>query len=233
MDMNRCATAFAAAIITFVAGCASVTGPVSYPVEWASIKSSPTDNGCPKLADTYSNHGAAAFPEGIGEPPDLSDIFTRMGQGQGPMSPGATKRSWPTLSDAVSVSFEQTPETLNLTFANASGDPTVLNFRRYHFRWSEERYDDQFTCYLSSGEPRLRFFVEPERHSLVIPYLYVEGGGTLVFLLKAADGSLIVQWRAESIGIGTFYFVGTNFHFNSIFNSIWYRYPLLDAAKSN
>lgn len=97
---------------------------------------------------------------------------------------------------------------------------TPLSFRRYHFNWTEKRYDDLFTCYATDPGPRLRFFAEPEGHSRGVPYLFIEGGGTLVFLLKATDGSLVVQWRSESLAI-TSVVLGSHMRFKSV----WWRYP--------
>ncbi len=93
--------------------------------------------------------------------------------------------------DAVSVPIVQTPEILEVTFFGENGERTSLDFRRYHFKWSEERFDDLFTCYNRAEQaPRLRFLAEPE--STDIAPFHFEGGGTLVFLLKAEDDSLIV-----------------------------------------
>jgi len=123
------------------------------------------------------------------------------------------------------VRIAQTPETLKLTFLGENQEQASLEFRRYHFNWKEKRFDDLFTCYASGKEPRLRFLAEPETRSTILPGLILGGGGVLVFLLKAADGSLIVQWRSESVGISVLVY-GTHISFDSV----WWRYqPLGDA----
>lgn len=205
-----------------LAGCASTTGPTSFPADWGSIRSAPTSDGCPALAGLYGNQSAATYPVAPTPPWSLGDIFTRMGQGQGPASPGASNRTWPAIpGDAVSVSIEQQPEALKVTFANEQGDRTSLDFRRHRFDWAEERYDDLFNCYLAADEPRLGFMAQPESRGSA-SMIGVEGGGTLVMLLKAVDGSLIVQWRSESIvlWIGV---VGSEIKVDSV----WFRFPPL------
>ena len=123
--------------------------------------------------------------------------FKRLGSGTGIMSPYANRRVWPVPPDAVSASISQAPEILKVTFFGENGEQTSLNFRRYRSDRSGKRNDDLFACYNSDQEPRLRFMAEPEL------------GGSLVFLLRAEDDSLIVQWRNDLSQI-----------------SIWWRYPL-------
>lgn len=217
---------FSLIVVFVLAGCASATGRNSYAASsWAPIESKTTDDGCPNLTGTYGNHGTNSYPVEIGEPPKLNDIFTRMGRGTGLMSPQLTKHAWPVPADAASVSIAQTPEVLTVTFIGVTGEKTSLPFRRYHFSLFEERYDDLFTCYDTDKEPRLRFFAEPENHSGIIPNLYSEGSGTLIFLLKASDGSLIVQWRKE-----TFSALITIVGSGMTYETVWWLYPALSGA---
>ena len=212
------------AMVMGFAGCASTTGPIKYPPSWAPIETKQTSEGCPALEGTYSNRGTAVIPVELGEPAKLTEVFTRMGRGTGLMSPQATGHTWVVPGDAITTSFALTPETLVVTFVDESGEMTSLNFRRYHFKMSEKRFDDQFTCVSDSDEPRLRFLAEPESHSAVMAPLYAEGGGTLVMLLKAADGSLIVQWRGESLVVSGL-LIGSHMKFKSV----WWQYPLVKA----
>ena len=207
-------------IVLTLFGCASFTGPTGYPREWASVDNCVTADGCPNLEGTYNNRGTQAFPAELGEPPRLSDIFTSLGRGTGLFSPRENKQEWPDLPDAVSVRILQIPELLTLYFIERNGEQTSLQFRRYHFRWSEKRFDDLFTCYISDKEPRLRFLAEPVSTISGLPGLYVEGRGSVVFFLKATDGSLIVQWRNESVGISRI-LLGSHVSFDSL----WWRYP--------
>jgi hypothetical protein len=207
-------------------GCASTTGPQAYPADWPPLDSATTAAGCPEVTGTYGNRATSTFPPELGEPPGLNEIFARMGRGTGMSSPGATGRSWPEAATANSVSLSLTSESLRVVFDPDSASATVLDFRRYHPSLAEKRFDDLFTCYAAADGARLRFMAEPESHSSVIPHLYWEAGGTLVHLLKASDGSLVVQWRNESLVILSFLPGG-----HMRFNSVWWKYPPERAAR--
>jgi len=188
--------------ILALGACASVTS-TPYPASWAPFVPGSTADGCPGLEGTYSNSGTEAFPPIAGDPPPITSVFARLGGGTGRMSPSATGRVWSVPPDAISMSIDQTPETLRVTFSGENGAQSSLDFRRYQFDWSEKRYDDIFACNASETDSRLRFMAEP-------------GGGGLVFLLRATDGSLIVEWRGRFRGL----LVGAP-------TSSWWRYPLL------
>lgn len=207
--LRACAAALVASALV---GCASATGPVAYPASWPPIDPSKTPDGCPPLSGTYANEPSGGFPEGTR--PSLTEVFARMASGRLPPK-GAP---WAVPPQASSVTFRLDPERLSVAFADTDAAEAPLAFRRYHFNWSEKRYDDLYTCYPDDG-PRLRFMAEPESHSLASP-IYVEGGGTIVYLLKASDGGLIVQWRSESIAISAIV-LGTHMKFQSV----WWRYP--------
>jgi len=200
-------------------GCASMTGPVSYPQSWPPPTADLTANGCPNLAGVYANRAEAHAPKELGGGPRLTDVFARMARATGltAVPPG---KAWHVPEDAESVAIVQAPEALRVVFLDRGRELSALEFRRYRFSWSERRYDDLYTCYTPENGPRLRYFAEPESHSIYIPNLYLGGGGTLVFMLRAADGSLVVQWRNESVGISAIV-VGTHFSFDSV----WWRYP--------
>jgi hypothetical protein len=185
-------------------GCAFSTGPVHYPNTWASIELASTIDGCPNLDGAYNNIGVESFPVESGAPPKMSEIFARMGKGTGLMSPKETGNVWPEIADATYVLIHQTPEAISFSFIGDKAEKSTLNFRRYHFNWFEKRYDDMFTCYSNESGARLRFF---------------DAGGTLVFLLKASDGSLVVQWRNDSLVVPSV-LIGSHMRFNSI----WWRY---------
>ena len=207
-------------------GCASTSGRPPYPTEWASIKSAPSYDGCPSLQGTYSNQVSAALPLEAGTPPSLAEIFTKLALGRGPNGPAAWNQSWPAIPrDTSMVSIDQTPETITVTFVDASGNRTPLNFRRYRFNLTEKRVDDLFMCRTLYGEPSLRFFAEPESH-LSSSGIRMEGGGTFVVMLKSVDGSLVVNWRSDSASM-TLFIPGTSYRVNNL----WYRYPLLTYDK--
>lgn len=225
-DRKRLASLICVGAALALAACAAVTGPARYPATWAPLDPRSSVAGCPDLAGTYSNRGSGTSPPELGEPPQLSEVFARMGRGHGLLGPKAHGEAWPEATNAASVSISQTPEALGITFIGEHQEQTSLSFRRYHFNLSETRYDDLFTCYPSDTESRLRFFAEPESHSAVMPGLYAEGGGTLVFLLKAADGSLVVQWRSESVAM-SLALIGSHVSFKSV----WWRYASLGDAR--
>jgi hypothetical protein len=155
----------------------------------------------------------------------LSDVFARMTRG---ITIGGTPGPWQTLPhDPMSVSIAQTPESLRLTFVDAAGGSASLAFRRYHFSWSETRFGDIFNCYLTAGEPRMGFLANPEGHHSATP-IGLEGGGTVVLLLKATDGSLVVQWRRDSalLWMGV---VGSGVKVEGT----WHRYPSLVDTDSS
>ncbi|MCM2288018.1 MAG: hypothetical protein NDI67_03230 [Sulfuritalea sp.] len=205
-------------------GCATSSGNPPYPTEWASIKSAPTPDGCPDLQGIYNNRGAASFPPAAGEPPSLADVFKAMARSKTATGPATWNRSWPTIPDESAwVSIQQTSDSMTITFIDSAGRRTPLSFRRYHFRLSEDRVDDLFSCRTLYDEPTLRFFNEPVSHTRV-SILGVGGGGTFINLLKSIDGSLVLNWRSDDITISRF-ILGSDYYADNL----WYRYPRLAA----
>lgn len=150
-----------------------------------------------------------------------------MGRSKTATGPAAWNQSWPTIPrDAALVSIEQAPEALTITFIDPTGRRTPLNFRRYRFRLSEDRVDDLFSCRTLYDEPTLRFFNEPT--SLVsMSIVAAGGGGTSVALLKSVDGSLVVNWRSDSLTLNLF-IIGSGYRVDNL----WYRYSRLAPGKS-
>jgi len=207
-------------------GCATSSGNPPYPTAWASIKSEPVQEGCPDLQGTYTNQGTGTFPPEAGAPPSLAEVFMAMARSKSATGPEAWKRSWPSIPrDAVSVSIEQAPETMIITFINSAGSHTPLSFRRYHFTLSEDRVDDLFSCRTLYAEPTLRFFNEPLSHTST-SILMAGGGGTSVALLKSVDGSLVVNWRSDSMAL-TQFVLGSGYRVDNL----WYRYAPFTGEK--
>lgn len=203
-------------------GCATSSGNPPYPEQWPSIKSAPIPEGCPDLQGTYRNQGSVSFPAEAGEPPSLAEIFTAMARSQTITGPAAWKRSWPAIPiGAVAVSIRQAPESMTVTFIDSAGRGTPLSFRRYRFDLSEDRVDDLFSCRTLYGEPTLRFFNEPRSHSSV-SILLVGGGGTMINLLKAVDGALVVNWRSDDVTVSRI-LLGSGYRVDNL----WYRYAPL------
>jgi hypothetical protein len=149
-----------------------------------------------------------------------------MARSKSATGPEAWKRSWPSIpSDVVLVSIEQSPETMIITFINSAGLHTSLSFRRYRFTLSEDRVDDLFICRTLYAEPTLRFFNEPLSHAST-PILGVGGGGTTVALLKSVDGSLVVNWRSDSMALTPFV-LGSGYRVDNL----WYRYAPFTGEK--
>jgi hypothetical protein len=209
-----------AVVAAILSGCGSATGQQIYPVSlWGPLDSRRTPDGCPDLAGTYSNRGNAGSPGQSGEPPRLTDVFARMALAGDPLRPGEAAPGWDVPRDAEFVTIAQDAERLTVSFIEAGGTRHVLHFRRQHFDLSEWRFDDLFTCYIGGDAARLRFFPELGRAAGSSP-VYAGGGATLVFLLRGADRSLVVQLRTESIGLSL---PGVGSHVG--FASAWHRYP--------
>ncbi len=77
-----------------------------------------------------------------------------------------------------------------------------------------------------NGEPRLRFFDEISGYGSA-DASGSESGGSLILLLKAADGSLIVQKQSQTIRMvnAAVALIPTGH-----VSSVWYRYPPLTAG---
>jgi hypothetical protein len=126
-------------------------------------------------------------------------------------------------SQPASVSITQGPEAITFATLNANGRVTTTTFRRYLFSWSEERFDDIFNCYSAANGARLGFF---SRHVSGEGYIIASKSvDALIFLLKATDGSLVIQQRTDTLVMSQA-LIGTSFHANSV----WWRYPPLNAA---
>ena len=211
---------YASAMLSAVAGCGTMTGSNPYPASsWAQLDPSRNADGCPNLSGTYSNAGDASFPVEQGQPPSLTDIFARLGQAGDPLLPREGAQDWTIPRDADVVTISQTPERLTVSFIDQQDIVQTLRFRRYHFDLSETRYDDLFTCYAGDDAARLRFFPEIGR-TVGASDISASAGATLVFLLRGADSSLVVQLRSEAVvlslvGVGSY----------AGLSSIWHRYP--------
>lgn len=204
-----------------LSGCAASTGPQKYPSDWASIKTMPGQRDCPNLTGTYSNGAVAEFPKDESAPPSLSQLFSAIGNASSHKVHG----SWGPIGESEAVSFAQTAESLTATFARSAAAGVELRFARLGFYTPEESAGDRFTCFSSGGEPRL-FFMSTLDDQLPIPPNTV---GTQLILLRAIDGSLIVQLRSNSYEVIDLGLVGGPVVHHS---SVWYRYPPSAAGAS-
>lgn len=205
-------------------GCATSSGP--YPTGWARIESSATQDGCPNLGGTYSNQGPASTLPEVGTQPLLTDIFRSMAHSRSMYGPAAWKQTWPAIPHDVStISIEQAPDTMTVTFIDTRGGRTSLNFRRYRFNWSEKRVDDLFECMTVLDRPELRFFAEVESIRSV-PIVGIGGSAINVRLLKSVEGSLIVRWSNNAVALTPFV-LGSGIRVDDI----WFRYPLVEPEE--
>ena len=199
-------------------GCASMTGQVSYPASWPDLDRTQVANGCPNISGTFQNRPSEAWPVPTSDSPTLTNLFFGLAHGRKIDAPSTTVSTWHFSADEITSTLRLEPERLDVIFTAKDGIASSVSFRRYHFDIGEKIFDDLFTCYPGTSSARLRFFAEPESHSSS-GMLYAEAGGTLVFLLKAIDGSLIIQLRSESLKISTL-ILGSRM----AFNSIWLRF---------
>jgi hypothetical protein len=213
----------AAALALMVSGCAAATGPQKYPSDWASIQTTPIQHDCPSVGGTYSDRAAASFPGEASAAPTLSELFTAMGSASTSTLHGA----WNSIGESASVVLHQTPESLTVAFVNAAGVETRLNFERQTtvLVFSMNALIDKFQCLRAGGQPRLRFFDETSGYSS--GGAFGESGGSGIRLLKATDGSLIVQAQSQNFQmINAVVAPVPDFHVSSV----WYRYSALAAG---
>lgn len=205
------------AAVAMLAACGTVTGPTAYPASWPAPSATLVGDRCPDLSGVYANVASAAHPPVEGGPPRLTAVFGRMERSHAITSSG---QAWNVPEDAQSVELAQDEESLVVTFRHAGTDPRSLRFRRLHLNLSERRMDDLFTCYRDGSGARLRFMQDVDPRVAMLRGVYIGANVGLVFLLKASDGSLVVQYRTENIGVSSV-LVGSH----ASFDSTWWRYP--------
>jgi hypothetical protein len=201
---------------------AASTDPQNYPAAWSSIKTIPLQHGCPNLAGTFSNRADAAFPEDAGAAPTLSDLFTAVGN----MSTHELRGSWGPIGNSAAVSISQAAGELAVVFVRDGGAQTRLALQRWTIgkAYSPQR-GDFFVCMSSAGAPRLVLISTVDDHNPIPPNTV----GTQLMLLRAADGSLIVQLRSNSYEVIDLGGIGGPMVHHS---SVWYRYPPATGAVS-
>lgn len=217
---------FVCLLAAVLQGCAGVTGPVGYPAEWPKPLNRVVDNGCPDLDGLYENRPVGGAPADLESIPTLTEVFTRLGSGSGLTSPRYSGHVWDVPPDAEHVLFRFEGDGLVVRFVATDGSGREIRFRRYHFDIHEKRYDELFHCHAIESGARLRFLASPESGGIAVPGVFLGARGVVVMLIRASDGSLVVQWRTESFGLSTLV-IGTHF----AFSSRWYRYPFSTPSK--
>jgi hypothetical protein len=203
--------------LPLLAACGSVTGPTAYPEAWPPPTPGVIAERCPDLNGVYANVASAAHPALEGGPPTLTAVFGRMERSQAITASGIP---WNVPTEAERVELALDEEQLTVTFHRAADAPLSLRFRRHHLDLSERRFDDLFTCYRDADTARLRFMQDVDPRIAMLRGVYLGANVGLVFLLKAADGSLVVQFRTEDIGLSAV-LIGSH----ATFDSLWWRYP--------
>lgn len=110
---------------------------------------------------------------------------------------------------------------MHVRFGDGTEGAGTLSFKRKQW-WGGfvEGSDALYQC-LELEQGRALGFDGPRRKLSSVPYLFAEGDVAFVFLSKARDGSLIVNYRTDRIVI-TGSLIGSHARW---VGSIWWRYP--------
>jgi hypothetical protein len=206
-----------------LSGCDPASGTNPYPAtSWGPLDTAQIAENCPDLSGTYRNVASSTFPRQAGDEPRLADLFERLAEAAKKWD-GEERPDRRVPRDAERVTISQDANTLTLSFIDRSGVAHPLRFRQYHPSWSETDFDELFVCKASEDANRLEFFYELDRAGGA-DAIYAGGVGTTAYLLRAADGSLIVQLRTETIGMSLL-IIGSEY----TVTNLWQRYPPVSA----
>jgi len=169
------------------------------------------------LSGTYAIRATGAYPENVGPYPLLSEIF----------GPGALRdaeerdRPWPASPGATTATFTSNGDWLYVRFRDDTEGEIALKFKRKNW-WggSTDGSDAMYQCLELELGPALGFDGS-RRPIFAVPYLLAEGDVDFVFLSKARDGSLIVNYRTDRVFI-TGSLIGSHARW---VGSVWWRYP--------
>lgn len=197
-------------------GCASLE-PIDHPKEWGSSLEKPLPNGCPDLSGTYSTRANAAYPVNVDISPPLNEIF-------GPIWIFDTQvrdRPWPALPGATMVTLAQNADWLNVRFHDDAKGEATVRFKKKHW-WGGvlEGADSMYQCLELELGPALGF--DGAREHAWLPLFVVSSRDyAFIFLSKARDGSLLVNYRIDRILLSPI-LIGP---YASWIGSAWWRYP--------
>lgn len=128
--------------------------------------------------------------------------------------------AWPALRSAQTATFTSSGDWTHVRFHDDADGKATLRFKRKAW-WggSVDGSDAMYQC-LGLEQGPVIGFDGPRKALWSVPYLASEGDLAFVFLSKAADGSLIVNFRTDRILVtgllvGSYRWVG----------SVWWRYP--------
>ena len=197
-------------------GCATLE-PLEHPNGWSSNPDAVLRNGCPDLSGTYATRATAAYPANVEIYPLLNEL----------LGPSALRdaqerdRPWPTAPGATTGTFTTSGDWLYVRFRNEAEKDVGLKFKRKNW-WggSTEDSDAMYQC-LELELGRTLGFDGSRGPISGVPYVFAEGDVNFVFLSKARDGSLIVNYRTDRVFItGTL--IGSHARW---VGSAWWRYP--------
>lgn len=196
-----------------LAACASLDAPQA----WSGSAQKALPNGCPDLSGSYSTGASEAYPAYEGAFPLLNDIL-----GPGVLRDAqAAERPWPTSSGAATGSFRSQGEWLYVEFPKRTEGEAALRFKRKDW-WggSVDGSHAMYQCMELELGPALGFD-GPRSTLFSVPNLVAQSDYGFVFLSKAADGALIVNFRTDRV-LFTGILIGSHARWA---NSVWWRYP--------
>lgn len=199
-----------------LAGCANLE-PLDHPHGWSSSPDTVLPNGCPDLTGTYAIRAISAYPANVEVYPLLNEV----------LGPSALRdaqerhRPWPTSPGATTATFTASGDWLYVRFRAEAENEVALKFKRKNW-WggSTEGSDAMYQC-LELELGQTLGFDGSRRPISAVPYLFAEGDVNFVFLSKARDGSLIVNYRTDRV-FTTGSLIGSHARW---VGSVWWRYP--------
>ena len=168
------------------------------------------------MSGTYSTRAAEAYPPGVTVLPPLGEIL-------GPnLLHDAQRREdpWPALRSARTATFTSSGDWTQVRFRDdADGEATLVFKRKAWWGGSVDESDAMYQCRELEQGP-VAGFDGPRKALWSVPFLASEGDIAFIFLSKAVDDSLIVNFRTDrmlvtGLLVGSYRWVG----------SVWWRYP--------
>lgn len=206
-----------------LSGCDPASGTNPYPAtSWGPLDTAQIAGSCPDLSGTYRNVASSSFPRQAGDEPQLADLFERLADAA-KIWDGEERPDRRVPRDAERVTISQDENTLTLSFVDRSGVAHSLRFRRFNPSLSQPDLGELYFCKGGEEANRLQFFYELD-HAGDADAIYAGEVGTTAYLLRAADGSLIVQLRTETIGMSLL-IIGSEY----TVTNVWQRYPAVGA----
>ncbi|HEY0825142.1 MAG TPA: hypothetical protein VGD76_15240 [Ramlibacter sp.] len=210
-----------AAATLLLAGCASLE-PLDHPREWKSSPGTVLPNGCPDVSGTYALRATGAFPATEAASPALDEVL-------GPRAlrdAQERERTWPASAGATSATFTASGDWLYVRFHGAQGESSLKFKRKNWWGGATAGSDAMYQCLELELGPALGFD-GPRTPISAVPLLYAKGDEAFVFLSKARDGSLIVNYRIDRVFI-TGGLIGSHARW---VGSVWWRYPALLPSR--